>query len=150
MKWVLTHATDEHHHWLLQQDEGARSLIFNLQRCSLRLGGFSKRLFFLQTQGFLQKKIQLCSEYGVVMGEAHFSDKGFPASFSVNNQRLYCQRNGESLLLFNGEKNLVGECEMPEKAISDRFEFYSLLFGFAWFLTADAVADKSRVLSLTV
>lgn len=143
MKWVLSHATDEVHHWLLQQEEGSRSLILHLQRLSLRLNGFSKRLFFLQVQGLLQKKILLRSEYGVELGETSFADKSPFAPIIINEQKFFYQVDGTKLMLLDGEKNNLGECEMAPDSAQDKVEFYALLFGFAWFITADAVAEKT-------
>lgn len=141
MKWVLSHATDELRHWLLQLEEGSRSLTLNLQRLSLRLHGFSKRLFFLQVQGLLQKKVLLRSEYGIVMGETVFAEKSFPAPVIVNEQKLFYQVADEKLQLLDSGKNIIGECQLADRYGPGKPEFYGLLFGFAWFLTADSVAN---------
>lgn len=143
MKWVLSHTTNELHRWLLQQEEGSRSLTLHLQRLSLRLNGFSKRLFFLQVGGLLQKKILLRSEYGVVLGETIFADKSPFAPIIINGQKFFYQVEGTKLMLFDGEKNNLGECDVAPNAAQDKIEFYALLFGFAWFVTADAVAEKT-------
>jgi hypothetical protein len=142
MKWVLSHATDELHHWLLQQDEGSRSLLLHLKRSSLRLNGFSKRLFFLQVQGLLQKKVLLRSEYGVELGEAVFAEKLLPSSMILNGQKLFYQTKEGKLVLLDSEKNKLGECAMEQEGLN-KLEFYALLFGFAWFVTADVVAEKT-------
>ncbi len=149
MKWVLSHTTDEIHHWLLQQQGGSRSLIANLHRLSLRLVGMSKRLFFLQVQGFLHKKILLRSEYGVVIGETSFADKPSPGQLLFNGQRYSYRVEEGSLVLLDNDKNIAGKCEIAAEAQQNKFEFYSLLFGFAWFLMADTAAEKSPVLSIT-
>jgi hypothetical protein len=149
MKWVLSHATDELHHWLLQQEEGSRSLTINLQRLSLRLSGFSKRLFFIQVEGLLQKKILLRSEYGITIGETVFAEKALPGQLLFNGQKFSYRFESNRLALFDGEKNLVGECEIHQSTTFDKYEFYSVLFGFAWFLTADAVADTNRRMPVT-
>ena len=143
MKWVLSHATDELHHWLLQQEEGSRSLTLHLQRLSLRISGFSKRLFFLQVQGLLQKKILLCSEYGVVMAETAFAGEPHSGSLLINDERFFYEMEGGKLMLFDNEKNPVSDCEIAGDTSLSREEFYSLLFGFAWFVTADVMAEKS-------
>lgn len=143
MKWVLSHATDELHHWQLQQDEGSRSLTLHLQRYSLRLNGFSRRLFFLQEQGFLQKKLLLRSEYGVEMGETVFSEKSSAAAFIFNGQKLSYEVAEGKLVLLDNEKNELGQCGLPQENRLGRIEFYALLFGFAWFVTADAVVEKT-------
>ncbi|RYZ57344.1 MAG: hypothetical protein EOO14_11090 [Chitinophagaceae bacterium] len=148
MKWVLSHATDGLHHWLLQQEENTRSLIFNLQRLSLRLMGLTKRIFFLQVQGLLNKKILLRSEYGVVIGEAPFVSKPSPGQFTINGQKMYHRIEDEKLVLLNSQKAVVGRSDLTTNSLTDKFEFYSLLFGFAWFLTAD-IAEKDRVLPAT-
>jgi hypothetical protein len=143
MKWVLSHATDEIHHWLLQQEEGSRSLTLHLQRLSLRLSGFSKRLFFLQVGGLLQKKISLRSEYGVELGEVVFTEKASPASIILNGQKLFYQAEDGKLVLRDGDKVVLGECEIAQGADLNRTEFYALLFGFAWFVTVDSLAEKT-------
>jgi hypothetical protein len=143
MKWVLSHATDELHHWLLQQEEGSRSLTLHLQRFSLRLNGFSKRLFFLQVQGLLQKKILLRSEYCVELGEVVFTEKASQASIVLNGQKLFYQTEEGKLFLLDSDKNILGECEIAQEAILNRIEFFALLFGFAWFVTADALAENT-------
>lgn len=148
MKWVLSHATDGLHHWLLQQEENTRSLIINLQRLSLRLIGITKRLFFLQVQGLLNKKILLRSEYGVVIGEAPFANKPSPGQLTINGQKMYHRIEDEKLVLLNSEKAVVGSSDLTPNSLTDKFEFYSLLFGFAWFLTAD-VAEKDGLLPAT-
>jgi hypothetical protein len=144
MKWVLSHATDGLHHWLLQQEEASRSLILNLQRLSLRLIGFSKRLFFLQVQGFLQKKILLRSEYGVIIAETAFTDKPSSGQLTINGQKFFHRVEEEKLVLLNSENMVVGTSHMMPGAFTNRYEFYSLLFGFAWFLTSDPAADARR------
>jgi hypothetical protein len=143
MKWVLSHATDELHHWLLQQEENSRSLTLHLQRLSLRLNGFSKRLFFLQVQGFLQKKILLCSEYGVEIGEASFGGSPFSGQLTINGEKFFYEKEQEKLMLFDSEKTPVGDCEIADGTNLGKQEFYSLLFGFAWFVTADALVEKT-------
>ncbi len=149
MKWVLSHATDGFHHWLLQQEENTRSLIFNIQRLSLRLIGITKRLFFLQVQGLLNKKILLRSEYGVVIGEAPFTSNPSPGQLTINGQKLFHRIEDQKLILLNSEKAVVGSSDLTQNAINNKLEFYSLLFGFAWFLTADTASDKDSVLSAT-
>lgn len=149
MKWVLSHATDGLHHWLFQQEECSRSLVLNLQRLSLRLLGFTKRLFFLQVQGFIQKKILLRSEYGVVIGETAFSEKPSPGQLMMNGQKLFHHIEDEKLVLRNSENVIVGTSQMTQRAAMNRFEFYSLLFGFAWFLTADSATESTSVLPVT-
>jgi hypothetical protein len=124
-------------------------MIINLQRLSLRLTGLSKRLFFLQVQGFLQKKILLRSEYGIVIGETVFADKSSQAPVLFNGQKFFYQVEDGKLTLLDSEKNFVCESELAQPAALNRFEFYSLLFGLAWFSTTDAVADKKRVLPVT-
>ena len=148
MKWVLSHATDGLHHWLLQQGENTRSLIINLQRLSLRLVGITKRLFFLQVQGLLNKKILLRSEYGVVIGEAPFTSKPSPGQLTMNGQKLFHRIEDQKLVLLNSEKAVVGTSDLTQNAINDKLEFYSLLFGFAWFITAD-IAEKDGLLPAT-
>jgi hypothetical protein len=143
MKWVLSHATDDLHHWLLQQEENSRSLTLHLQRLSLRLNGFSKRLFFLQVQGILQKKITLCSEYGVVMAETIFADNPFSAQIFINGEKYYYELEMGKLMLLDSEKNPIGDCEIANGTNLGKYEFYSLLFGFAWFTVADAMAEKT-------
>ena len=147
MKWVLSHATDELHHWLLQLEKGSRSLTLNLQRLSLRIAGLSKRLFFLQVQGFLQKKVVLCSEYGVSLGETVFTEQPSQGQLVLNEQKFFYKLKDDRLMLMDGEKNNIGESEILQKEAQRGYEFYSLLFGFAWFLTNDAA--KTQVLPVT-
>ena len=143
MKWVLSHATNDLHHWQLQQEENSRSLTFNLKRLSLRLNGFSKRLFFLEEQGFLQKKLVLRSEYGVEMGEVSFGGNAFFGQLVINGEKFFYEMNQEKLLLLDSEKHPVSNCEIIGEASLGKEEFYSLLFGFAWFVTADAMVEKT-------
>lgn len=149
MKWVLSHTKDGLQHWLLQQGENSRSLVLNLQRLSLRLLGLTKRLFFLQVKGFIHKKILLRSEYGVLIGEAPFTDKTSPGQLTINGQKLFYRVEDENLLLLNSQHSVVGSSRLTPNAVHNRFEFYSLLFGFAWFLTADVAADKDRLVPVT-
>jgi hypothetical protein len=149
MKWVLSHATDGFHHWQLQQENQAKLLIFHLSRLSLRLTGIIKRLFFLQEQGFLQKKVLLRSEYGIVLGEATPTDKSSPGQLLLNGQKFFYRTESTQLILLDNDKQLVGACELPAEAPANRLERFGLLFSFAWFLTADAAADKDRALSVT-
>ncbi len=149
MKWVLSHATDELHHWLLQLQEGSRSLTLNLKRLSLRLHGFSKRLFFLQVQGFLNKKVLLRSEYGVVLGETAFAEKPSAAPLLFNGQRFFYTLENEKLVLLDSEKNTVGQSDISAEATTGKYEFYALLFGLAWLLTADAAGVKPQELPAT-
>jgi hypothetical protein len=116
-----------------------------LQRLSLRLIGFSKRLFFLQVQGFLQKKILLRSEYGVIIGETAFTDKPSSGQLTINGQKFFHRVEEEKLVLLNSENMVVGTSQIMPKAFTNRYEFYSLLFGFAWFLTADRAANENPI-----
>lgn len=150
MKWILSHATDSIHEWLLQQEDKTKSLIFHLQRFSLRLLGSTKRLFFLDVQeGFLSKKITLRNEYGVELGETTFADNPVEGQLQLNgNKYLYRAENNE-LKLFDSDKNLLATSETALPARMEKSEFYSLLFGFAWLTTADAVAEKEKHFSLS-
>ena len=119
-------------------------MIFHQQRRSLRLNGFSKRLFFLEEQGFLQKKLVLRSEYGVEMGEVPFGGNAFFGQLTINGEKFFYQMEHEKLLLLDSEKNPLSDCEIVGEASLGKEEFYSLLFGFAWFVTADAAANAEK------
>jgi hypothetical protein len=148
MKWVLSHATDDIHHWQLQKENGSKSLIFHQQRLSLRLSGLSKRLFFLNVQGFLKKKILLRTEYGIVIGEAPFAEKSLTGQLILNGQTFFYRLEKAQLFLLDSEKQLMARCDLLPEATVEKVEFYSLLFGFAWFLTADAVTEKKPEISV--
>lgn len=148
MKWVLSHASDDIHHWQLQHEDESKSLVVNLQRLSLRLSGISKRLFFLNLQGFLHKKILLRTEYGVVMGETAFADKIAPGQLVLNGQKFYYRYKEGCLYLMDSEKQVIATCDLSVEATT-KLEVYSLLFGFVWFSTADA-DQKERTLSTAV
>ena len=88
MKWILSQAADGIHEWLLQQKDGTKSLIYHLQRFSLRLLGTTKRLFFLDVQeGFLSKKVVLRNEYGIDLGETTFSENPAEGQLQLNGQK---------------------------------------------------------------
>lgn len=145
MKWVLSHASDDIHHWQLQKEDSFKLLTLNLQRLSLRLAGSSKRLFFLDVQGFLQKKILLRTEYGITIGETAFADKS-SGQLLLNGRKFFYRQDKKQLLLFDSEKQLINKCELPENPPS-KIEVYGLLFGLAWFSTADVAEEKEKTLS---
>ena len=149
MQWVLSHATDGLHHWQLQEQSQTRSLIFNQHRLSLRLSGKSRRLFFLEVQGFLHKKILLCSEYGVVIAETAFSEKLQPGQLTCNGQKFFYTVGNNCMQVFNSEKQLIGSSDITPTGEINRYEFYSLLFGQTWFLTADTAIENTAVLTGT-
>ena len=142
MKWILSHASDDIHHWQLQTTNSSKSLIVNLQRLSLRLSGLSKRLFFLDVQGFLNKKIILRTEYGVALGETAFNDKPSLGLVTINDRKFSYGVNENKLQLFDNEKQVISTCELSNETKTSKLEFFSLLFGLLWFSTADAVAEK--------
>jgi hypothetical protein len=148
MKWVLSHASDDIRHWQLQQENRSRSLIINLQRRSLRLDGNSKRLFFLEVQGVLQKKVLLRTEYGITIGETALTDK-LPGPLLLNGHKFFYRLENDQWMLLDNERGLVDVCEFPVSPPS-RLEVYGLAFGFAWFTTADAVAEKENSLPAPV
>jgi hypothetical protein len=150
MKWIFSHATDNIHHWQLQKEEGRGSLSFNLQHLSLRLSGTSKRVFFLRLQGLLQKKALLHSEYGAAIGETTFAESPSAGQMIFNEQKIFYHVNDAQLRLFADDKQLLATCELPTETTIGKLEFYALLFGLAWFLTADAQAEKERLLAVTV
>lgn len=150
MKWIFSHATDDIHHWQLQKEEGAASLRFNLQRLSLRLSGTSKRLFFLRVKGLLQKKVQLLSEYGAAIGETSFTTTPSTGQIAFNGQTFFYRNSEAQLRLFTVDNLLLATCALPAETAIGKFAFYSLLFGLAWFLTADSPAGKERQPALTI
>ena len=143
MKWILSHASDDIHHWQLQQEDSSKSLIAYLQRFSLRLSGLSKRLFFLDVQGFLHKKIVLRTEYGVALGETAFIDKPSSGLVTINDQKFSYSVSGDQLQLFDSEKQAISTCEVSPEATANKLEFFGLLFGLAWFSTADTVMERA-------
>jgi len=149
MKWILSHATEGIHQWQLQQDGRVKFLSFHRQRLSLRIAGITKRLFFLNEQGFLQKKILLRSEYGVAIGETIFIDKPVAGHLTLNEQKFFYRCDEGQLSLFDSEKNLLAVSEFDAAMATDKYERYGLLFGFTWLQLADGVAEKNRVLSIT-
>lgn len=148
MKWTLCHASNGIHHWQLQKDDGLASLSFNRQWLSLRLAGISKRLLFLRIKGFLQKKVFLHTEYGFATGDTAFVEKPSAGQLTLCGQPLVYQTNGDELSFFDEGKNKIAGCTLPQRENLENLEFYSLLFGFAWFLTADGVAEKERAVSV--
>lgn len=149
MKWVLSHATDEIHHWQLQQDGGPKFLSFNLTRLSLRLSGITKRLFFLEEQGFLQKKIFLRNEYGIALGETVFSEQPSSGQFILNEKKFFYYTTDTQVQIFDHEKVLFAQSDIALFVHLEPVEFYGLLFAFAWFATADAKEEKEGTLSIT-
>lgn len=93
----------------------------------------------------MQKKLVLRSEYGVEIGEVAFGGNAFFGQLTINGEKFFYEMNHEKLLLLDSEKKPLSECEIVGEASLGKEEFYSLLFGFAWFVTADAVVEKSYV-----
>jgi hypothetical protein len=149
MKWVLSHASDDIHHWQLQKEVGFEFLSFNSQWLSLRLTGSSKRLLFLRVQGFLQKKVLLQTEYGVQLGETALTDKLSSGQLLLNEQAFFYEIGDYQLVLFNGEKQVLASCYLPEETVIEKLELYALLFGFAWFMTANAAVESKELATVT-
>lgn len=149
MQWVLSHATDSLHYWLLQEQSHTRSIIFNHHRQSLRLAGRSKRLFFLEVQGLLHKKIVLRSEYGVTIAETAFAEKPQAGQLLCNGQKFFYSADNNSMHVFDSNKQLIGSSSTDPDAELERQEFYSLLFGFTWFLTTESIVENTAVLTGT-
>jgi len=83
------------------------------------------------------------------LGETTFADNPVEGQLQLNgNKYLYRAENNE-LKLFDSDKNLLATSETALPARMEKSEFYSLLFGFAWLTTADAVAEKEKHFSLS-
>lgn len=149
MKWILSHTEDGIHQWQLQQEDKSKRLIVHPQRLSLRLIGTSKRLFFLDVQGFLHKKIFLRNEYGVEMGETAFTENPDSGDLLLNGQNYSYTADDRQLALFDSENNLLATSEIAREPALETLELYSLLFGLAWFITADGLTEKDREISTT-
>lgn len=149
MKWILSHASDEIHHWQLESEKGAQSLSFNHQWLSLRLSGTSKRLLFLRVQGLLQKRVLLQTEYGIALGETALADKLSAGPITLNEQKLFYEVKNDQISLFDSEKQLLASCSLPADVSPEKLELYSLLFGFAWFVVPEVAAEQKEPLTLS-
>lgn len=147
MKWVLSHASDDIRHWQLQKDSESQLLTINLQGLSLRLAGNARRLFFLEVQGLLQKKLLLRTEYGIAIGEIALTDKP-SGQLTLNDHKFFYRQEKNQLQILDGEKQLISACTLPDN-FQNKIEAHALLFGFAWFVTADALVEKEVALSAT-
>ena len=144
MKWILSLASDDIHHWQLEHEQGVECLRFNRQWHSLRLTGTSKRLLFLRVQGLLQKKVLLQTEYGISLGETALADKLSAGQLTLNDQRFFYEVTTDQLFLFNTEKQLLASCGLPADLAFEKLELYGLLFGFAWFVVPALSAKRKE------
>lgn len=97
----------------------------------------------------MQKKVQLHSEYGALIGETAFADNPAAGQLLFNEQRFFYHRSDAQLFLLDSEKQLFATCELPRESTVDMFVFYSLLFGLVWFITADQQAEKEPLQTAT-
>lgn len=150
MQWILSLASDDIHHWQLDNENGSECLSFNRQWLSLRLTGTSKRLLFLRVQGLLQKKVLLQTEYGISLGETALADKLSAGQLILNSQRFFYEVRDDQLFLFDTGKQLLASCGLHADHPFEKLELYGLLFGFAWFVTPAVLAERKKALTQTV
>ena len=132
MKWVLSQQSVDHHRWLLQDTQEQAHFTYHAQLHSIRIKAKNNRLFFLEVTGFLQKKIQLLSEYGVVLGEAYGTQPLKNGLLIIDGQKcLYRWANGR-LCLYNKNKTLLTETDIEFSEGTDLLEQFALVFSTAW------------------
>ena len=128
MKWILTHQATEHHRWLLTEVQSPALLTYNPKNHSIRIKAKGARLFFLEPVGFLQKKILLRSEYGVVLGEAQWAEKS--GQLLLDNQKFFYRWNDHDLFLYDKSKTLLLQTKVDYDAVG--LEKFAFVFSMAW------------------
>jgi hypothetical protein len=144
MKWVLSHLSDDHHKWLLQDANEQAQFTYNLQQHSIRIKGKSTRLFFLDVAGFFQKKVILRSEYGVALGDSPVTTNRTEGALSIIDFRAIYQWRQNALLLFDKNRNQLSTVIIEQSESLDKFEQFALLFSHAWIVYSNLQYKKAE------
>lgn len=142
MKWVLSYRSSSIHNWQLQNQNTEAQLLYNKQNASLRISGNTKRVFFLEEYGIVPKKLQLKTEYGMVIGETALPNKITGGVFHLNERRYYYRVENGRIALFDRNKKPVAECVIELFRNVDRQEHLALVFCFAWLTQFDAATKE--------
>ena len=139
MKWVLSQQSLDHHRWILQESNEQAQFTYNHEHRSIRIkSSSSSRLFFLEVTGLFQKKIQLRSEYGVVVGESTWPPENSDRSIQLNHEKYYFRWQHRHLSLLTKEKKLIQDIDLEHEAELQKFEIFALLFCSLWLVNTNA------------
>ncbi|HZH63683.1 MAG TPA: hypothetical protein VEY10_02250 [Flavisolibacter sp.] len=142
MKWVLSHQSYDHRKWMLQDTNEPAQLTYNLAHHSIRIRSKNIRLFFLEVSGFIQKKIQLLSEYGVVIGESRWGHTLNEGMLTMNNNKYFFEWENNVLSLFDKNKSLLSAVKNEHSEGMDKKERFALVFSLAWIVISNTPAKK--------
>lgn len=146
MKWVLSHQSREYRRWILRNAEDEAEFTYHVYNHSVRIKAKTLRLFFLQQIGFLQKKILLRSEYGVVVAEAQAANRGRIGTLLFDNRKLAYRFDGKELLIFDKERKVIAEQRIECRDDTGKLEEMAFVFMAAWMAVSAADARKAEAL----
>lgn len=145
MKWVLSQQSLSHHRWLLQDAKEEAQFSYNQEHHSIRIKSKNSRLFFLEVVGGLfQKKIQLRSEYGVVVGESTWPPEDSDGSIQLNEEKYFFKWQQKTLSLFTKGKQLLQSIHTEHEASLDKLEKFALLFSSLWLVNTNTNTGKKE------
>jgi hypothetical protein len=144
MKWVLSQQSLDHHRWLLQDAKDEAQFTYNHEHHSIRLKGKNSRLFFLEVIGLFQKKIQLRSEYGVVVGQSTWPPENSDGSIQLNEEKYYFKWQQKTLSLFTKGKQLFQSIHSEHEPGLDKLEKFALVFSSLWLVNTSANASNKE------
>ena len=142
MKWVLSQQSLDHHRWLLQESNDQAQFTYNHEHKSIRIKSSSSRLFFLEITGLFQKKIELRSEYGVVVGESTWPPENSDGSIHINQEKYFFKWQQKHLSFYTKDRNLIQDIHLEHEVELHKFEIFALLFCSLWLINANANAGK--------
>ena len=79
MKGVLNDKSNLYNFWLLQDEQPLAMLKYGVETQSLRLTYSRHRLFFLEQRGLFKNKLIIKTQYGLTIGENHYTSKNHPS-----------------------------------------------------------------------
>ena len=145
MKWVLSQPSSDQHRWLLHDEELQAQFIYHAALQSIRIKAKNNRLFFLELTGLLQKKIQLLSEYGIVVGETWISNLK-NGSLIIDEQKYFYHWNNDQLCIYDRKRILVAEISIEFSKGTDKLEQFALLFSIVWVISSNKKSYKPEAL----
>ena len=130
MQWTLESKMNKSNFWILQHNEKSKAqLRYNREARSIRLQAGERRLYFLEQVWHANNKIELQTEYSIVIGEIQMNRErlsgnvimdGQHYTFTTEKDQVHLQENTRTI------KTVIIE----DTSGLDFFEFSALLFGF--------------------
>lgn len=130
MKWSLVSKMNNSNFWTLQDNEKLRAeMRYNRDAQSIRINAGDRRLYFLEQIGYLQNRMELKTEYSIVIGETYFNKDHLSGITILDGQKYSFTIEDDQLNLFENHRSKT-TVSIEHLDQLDVYEFSALLFGF--------------------